>query len=532
MRLILFIFIVACTCGCHQKPVSSNLLPYPQEQIHFGDSIKLSQFLLVKADERFNKLANMFDPTIADLNKSLSLNKDEKHYPINLEFDEQHPHGSEAYTLDINKKGIKIIASSNRGCFYGIQSLKQLIKIKKGECLLPVVKITDYPNFKWRSYMLDEGRYFMGKDFVLGLLDELAALKINKFHWHLTDDAGWRIEIKKYPKLTEIGAFRDSTQINHQGKKWNSNVFDGKPHGGFYTQEDVKEIIAYADDRNIKIIPEIEMPGHSSAAIAAYPWLGLIGKMTKVPVKFGKLEDSYNITDPKVIQFLHDVLDEVCELFPSEVVHIGGDEVLFAAWKKSKAMQAHMKKHGLKTPSDAQIKFTNEISNYLASKGKRMMGWNEILGQNIHGFDNADDYKAETELSKQSVIHFWRGDVKLITEAAQKGYSVVNSTHGHTYLDYGYGGGTSLEGMYHWNPIPEGLEEKYHENIVGVGVQMWTEWAPTHQDVEYKTYPRIAAIAEVAWSGSHDYPLFLKRLQAYSKRWVDRNINFPSEEIK
>ncbi|MEN8251724.1 MAG: family 20 glycosylhydrolase, partial [Bacteroidota bacterium] len=247
--------------------------------------------------------------------------------------------------------------------------------------------------------------------------------------------------------------------------------------------------------------------------------------------KFGKLEDSYNISNPRVITFLHDVLDEVCDLFPSKVIHIGGDEVLFGAWNESKEMQTYMQMHGLKTPADVQIKFTNEISNYLVSKGRRMMGWNEILGQNIHDFENSDDYGAQTELSKQSVIHFWRGEIPLITDAAQKGYEIVNSLHTETYLDYTYEE-SPLRRMYNFSPIPEGLEDKYHKNIIGIGVQMWTEWTPTHQDVEYQTYPRIAAVAEVAWSGSGEYQNFVTRMKSYSQRWIQKGINFPIEEIK
>lgn len=511
-----------------------NLVPYPQKVEYTGPNFRLLKPLKVEPSILLDTEADFLNAHVKKWNKLIETNKTaSKTIKISIEIDSTIHHSDEAYQLTITNSGISIKGQSDKGCFYGIQSLIQLVKIEGGNISLPQVNILDYPNYAWRSYMLDESRYFFGKEFVFKLLAELAALKINKFHWHLTDDAGWRIEIKKYPLLTKLGSVRDSTKIEDKAKgiTFGTTLYDGKPHSGFYTQEEIKAIIAHAKKLKIDIIPEIEMPGHSSAAIAAYPWLGVIGELTKVPTSFGKHKDSYNIADSKVVGFLHDVLDEVCKLFPYEVVHIGGDEVLFGAWNESKDIQNYLKEHQLKTPADAQIKFTNHISNYLENKEKRMMGWNEIMGHNIHGFKNEEDYQVQTSLSKKAVIHFWRGDKELVKKAIKAGHDIVYSRNEDTYLDYPYKS-VSLEKMYKMNPIPKGLDTKYHKNVLGIGVQMWTEWAPTYKDVEYKTFPRVAAFAENTWSGTLNYTEFIDRLKKYSKTWLKKGIHFPADQIK
>lgn len=317
--------------------------------------------------------------------------------------------------------------------------------------------------------MLDESRYFHGEAFVKQMLDQMALMKMNTFHWHLIDDAGWRVEIKKYPLLTEVGAYRKDSEIG----TWKSGKTSGEPHGGFYTQEQIKNIVAYAAERHINIVPEFEMPGHSSAAIAAYTWLGTAGKDIDVPVKFGRLYDNYDVTKPEVITFIKDVLIELFDLFPSEVIHIGGDEVGYEVWEKSKSVQKYMKENNIKTPADLQIDFTNKISKFIEDNGRRMMGWNEILGKNIHKDfgEKKNDKEAETELAKNAIVHFWKGDIALLTDAAKKGYGIVNSLHSSTYLDYNYNN-ISLEKAYGFNPIPEGLDAQYHKNIYGLGCQM------------------------------------------------------------
>jgi hexosaminidase len=535
IKRLFFIGLSVSVASFSNKVLSNeilHILPYPQEIKYHGEWFTLHSELDIRADEKLENEKTFLVPYVQSWNTVIETQR-EGEIVIHVYLDDTIHESEEAYRLIIRDSEIKIIGTTERGCFYGIQTLIQLVDTDAGKVRLPQLEILDYPNYCWRSYMLDEARYFFGKEFVFKLLDELAALKVNKFHWHLTDDAGWRIEIKKYPLLVEKGSLRDSSKIEDKvnGIRFGTQLYDGIPHGGFYTQKEIKEIIRYAQTLKIDIIPEIEMPGHSSAAIVAYPWLGVKGELERVPTKFGKHQDSYNIADPKVIGFLHDVLDEVCELFPYEVIHIGGDEVLFGAWNESKEIQDYLKEHNLKSAADAQIKFTNDISKYLESKGKRMMGWNEIMGYNVHDFNGVEDYQIQTSLSKNAIIHFWQGSKEMVTLAAQNGHDVVYSGAGDTYLDYYYKN-VSLNKVYHMQPIPNGLDGKYIENILGVGVQMWTEWAPTYKDVEYKTFPRVAAFAESTWSGKYDYKGFLVRLKKYSKRWIKKGLQFPMEQIK
>jgi len=431
--------------------------------------------------------------------------------------------GDEGYILTTSRKNISIESATTAGIFYGIQSLRQLLPpdfeynpdIKKS-ATINEIKITDRPEFPWRAFMLDESRYFKGMETVKKLLDQMALLKMNIFHWHLTDDQGWRIEIKKYPKLTEVGAYRKNSQIGGWGSKERSN----KPHGGFYTQNQIKEIVNYATKLHIKIIPEIEMPGHSIVAIAAYPWLGTTGNKTEVPVVFGKMSDCLNVANPKVIDFIENVLSEVIELFPAKIIHIGGDEVKFDAWKNSKMVQDYMKKESLSSPADLQIFFTNRISNFIASKDYRMMGWNDILGGNVHEWQKAADVKVEQSLAKSTIIHFWKGNIDLASQAVSNGFDIINSHHIYTYLDYDYKS-ISLKKAYSFSPIPEGLDEKYHSNVLGLGCQMWGEWIPEISDMEKQVFPRIAAYAEVGWTtpSQKNFEDFKLSLEDMKKRW-------------
>lgn len=336
----------------------------------------------------------------------------------------------EAYRLAISPEEIQILAKNDTGWYYGVQSLIQLFPQltdsteRISSFLLPTVTINDAPRFPWRAFMLDEGRFFKGMEQVKMLLDEMAHLKMNVFHWHLVDDQGWRIEIKKYPLLTEIGSKRKSSQIGPL--KWDSPIQSAEPHEGFYTQEQIREIIKYAEERYITVVPEIEMPGHSGAAIAAYPWLGTAKKEIEVPIRFGVSEDVYDVSDPKVIEFLTDVLDEVIDLFPSKVIHIGGDEVKYTHWNSSETVQNYMHENGLNSSAELQVFFTNHISQYLQSKGRRMMGWNEILGQNIHEYQDEAETESSQELAKSTIVHFWRGDLERATRAAESGFEIVN----------------------------------------------------------------------------------------------------------
>lgn len=432
----------------------------------------------------------------------------------------QHDLGIEGYRLQVDDKGVLIEAPSSTGIFYGVQTLRQLVKKETGIARVGFVMISDVPRFSWRSYMLDEGRAYKGKAVVKKLLDEMAALKMNVFHWHLTEDQGWRLAIEKYPNLTKIGGRRDSTQIGG----WNSTKYDGKPLEGHYTRADIKEIVAYAKERHINIMPEIEMPGHASAAIASYPWLGVTKLPIKVPTSFGVKYDIFDVTDPKVIEFLHDVLKEVIDMFPSAVIHIGGDEVKYDHWNKSPEVQAYMKEHALTSPADLQLLFTNDISNFLEKNNKRMMGWNDIMGAKLHDY-NQDAPPVTGKLSKSAIIQFWKGNVDMMKDAARNGYDIVNSYHEATYLDYS---DISLEKAYSFDPVPEGLDKQYHAKILGLGCQMWGEWISDLNNMYKQTFPRIAAYAEVGWTKveNKDYERFQQSLPYFYNRWNKNGINF------
>lgn len=274
------------------------------------------------------------------------------------------------------------------------------------------------------------------------------------------------------------------------------------------------------------------MPGHSTAAIASYSWLGTSKKEIEVPIKFGVGKDVYDVTNPRVYQFLTDVLDEVIALFPSKVIHIGGDEVKYNHWKASTSVLKYMNEKKLKTPADLQVYFTNSISKYLQSKGRRMMGWNEIMGHNLHHYQDKKDTETSQKLAKETIIHFWKGDVNLATTAASNGYEIVNSLHSYTYLDYKYKN-FPLSKAYSFNPIPKDLDKKYHNKIIGLGCQMWGEWIPTNGNMHYQTFPRIAAYAEIGWTNidRKDFKYFKYSLKNLQKRWTHKEIYFASDEF-
>ena len=436
-----FLILVLIFYGCAEKnrTFSSSevsIIPRPNELVLGEESFAFKDGLSVSVENQEQESGGEFLVKLLKNTANINLvikDSDEKASIIFTKLNGLQP---EAYELNITPKQIIVKANSPSGYFYGVQSIQQLMvedySTSKPKWLIPTASIKDAPKFGWRAFMLDEARYFQGEEFVKKILDQMALLKMNVFHWHLTDDAGWRMEIKKYPKLTEIGSYRIDSEI----VTWESGKVQGKPHSGFYTQEQIKSIVAYAAARHITVVPEFEMPGHASAAIAAYTWLGTAGKDIDVPVTFGRHYDNYDVTKPEVFQFVKDVLTEMFELFPSKVIHIGGDEVGYKVWEESNHVQKHMKDNDLNTPADLQIAFTNDISKFIEKNGRRMMGWNEIMGINIHqGFEEKkDDKEAETELAKNVVVHFWKGNLELATEAAKKGYGIVNSLHSATIL--------------------------------------------------------------------------------------------------
>ncbi len=430
--------------------------------------------------------------------------------------------GEEAYAMELTPQGVlRIAASSPKGIFYAAQSMAQMLPVEFFDAKADKKAITwkladksfsmvDYPRFSWRALMIDEARHFFGEAAIKQIIDQMAQLKMNVLHWHLTDDAGWRIEIKKYPKLTSIGSKRKNTEIG----TWNSGKFDGKSHEGYYTQEQIRDIVEYAARRNITIVPEIEMPGHGSAASIAYPHLSL-KPLKEVPATF-VTNTAYDPTSDATYKFLSDVLDEVIALFPSQIIHIGGDEVRFnQQWQGVPQIEAFMKEKGLKSMVDVQMYFTNRMSDIIAKKGRRMMGWNEILG---HDVNNDGGGSSTGKLDTNAVIHFWKGGADIAKSAIRNGHKVVNSTHSSTYIDYSYGT-ISLGKAYEFEPIFAGLEPEYQENVLGLGCQMWTEWVSTLERLHYQAFPRTCAFAEVGWTQKDDknFRDFKDRLKNYSK---------------
>ncbi len=531
-KLSKFIFVVLLcsqiiSC-CDSTPIDDIIIPRPASvvagcgNLKIGNEISVqsvgadgvSEYLVGVMAERFNIIASQ------GASKSILLSVD-----VDCDIVEQ------GYSLVINRGGVEVVGSTSEGVFYGVQSLLQLMEAgrSEGDIRVRSQTINDAPRFGWRSYMLDESRHFFGQDEVYRLLDNMAELKLNVFHWHLTDDAGWRIESKKYPLLTEVGSKRKDTQVGG----WHSDSTSGVTHEGFYTQDQIRDIVAYAKVRNIKVIPEIEMPGHASASMAAYPWLGTKNKKIEVPVKFGKHYHTYNVIDPRVQQFLKDIIVETIELFDTDVIHIGGDEVRFNHWEEDKKMVAYKKKMGFASFMDVQIEFSNNMSRFIEEQGCSMMGWNEILGKNLHSDDNISFDDASTKIAPNVVVQFWKGDINELANAAKQGYKLVNSYHEATYLDYSYEK-IPLKVAYDFDPIPEGLDAEYHDNIIGFGCQMWTEWAPTATHIQKQTFPRIAAYSEVGWSAKEEknYENFLSRLAPMVERWRAAGVEvYPYDEV-
>lgn len=426
----------------------------------------------------------------------------------------------EGYGLYIAPQGIRI-AGSKTGQFYALQSLMQLLPVEfKGEAKLPAVDISDEPRFGYRGSMLDTTRHFMPVEFLKKYLDLLAQYKLNRFHWHLTDDQGWRIEIKKYPKLTEIGSKRKESV---KDRNLNPYVGDGIPVEGFYTQEQIRDIVAYAKERKITVIPEIELPGHASAALAAYPELGCkTDYQYKVQTTWGIFKEVYCPTD-KTFQFLEDVLTETIALFPdSPYIHIGGDEVLKDHWKESAFVQELKRKENLKDEHEVQSYFVRRIEKFVNSKGKKIIGWDEIL---------------EGGIAPNATIMSWRGEKGGI-ESAKAKHDVIMTPNTFLYFDYGQGDPAyeplnignyvPLEKVYSYDPHSKELTEDEKKYILGAQANLWTEYIKTPDKAEYMLFPRLIALSEVNWSPveSKNYNDFTRRLQAHYQILDKQNVNY------
>jgi hexosaminidase len=436
--------------------------------------------------------------------------------------------GTEGYRIKTTAQSMVLEANQPIGFFYALQTVFQLlpsnIYAQKGQnqasWRIPAVQIEDMPRYAYRGMHLDVSRHFFPLTFVKKYIDLLAVHKMNTFHWHLTDDQGWRIEIKKYPKLTEIGSKRKETLLGSYADR--PEKYDGKEYAGFYTQAEIREIVAYAKARYITVIPEIEMPGHALAALSAYPELSCDASKTyQAATKWGVFEDVFCPTE-QTFAFLQDVLTEVIDLFPSKYIHIGGDECPKAAWKKSAFCQDLMKKEGLKDEHELQSYFVKRIEKYINSKGRKLLGWDEIL---------------EGGLAPDATVMSWRGTEGGIA-AAKEGHDVVMTPGTHCYFDHyqadptseplAIGGFTTLEKVYGFEPTPAELTPEQAKHILGAQANVWTEYMQTTDYVEYMAYPRACALAEVLWSSKENksYDDFLGRLQTHFQRLKALNVNY------
>jgi len=439
--------------------------------------------------------------------------------------------GAEGYELVASKDAVVIRAPAPAGLFYGAQTLLQLLPpeifsnavVKHFDWQIPCVKITDQPRFGWRGLMLDVSRHFFTKTEVKQLLEVMALRKLNTFHWHLVDDNGWRLEIKKYPKLTSVGAWRGGVGF---GLATNSTTAYGKDgrYGGFYTQKDIREVVAYAQKLHITIVPEIEMPGHSLAALSAYPQFGSGDGPFVVPLKGGVNLGIYSPAKEETFQFLDDVLAEVAGLFPSKYIHIGGDEVPKGPWKNDVACQALMKREGLKNEEELQSWFIRRIEKIVNAKGKTILGWSEIL---------------QGGLAQNAAVMDWIGGGR---EAASQGHDVVMTPTKFCYLDYyqstnraaeprAIGGFLPLEKVYALDPVPAGLAPEFQKHILGAQGNIWTEYISNLRQVEYMAFPRLSALAEVTWSPPElrNFEDFKLRLKTDEQRLDQLGVNYRRE---
>ncbi len=512
-HLVLTFFLCLSIIPAVQPNNSLPIVPKPAKESTSGEQVSLQKKWDIFIPSQLSVSREYLSSIFKEFDIEIVYTTDKKNALIIVNEDKKLAKNPEAYQLQIGGKGkITIFASSENGVLYAFQSLSQIVRADDNTVALPVCTITDEPAFPWRAFMLDESRHFHGMETVKRMLDEMARLKMNTFHWHLVDDPGWRIEIKKYPALTKTGSLRNFSHRDLTPEKWNE-TYPGKKT--FYTQDEIREVVKFAADRGIKIMPEIEVPGHASAAIASYSWLGASSN------KEGKgiWGDLYNVTDPKVEAFLHDVLDEVIELFPSKLLHIGGDEADYSHWRNNSQIVQFMEDNHIPTFSDLQVWSINRFSKYLASKGVKMMGWNEITGDNIRNEAHIEEGQSE-KLAEGTIVHFWDGDISLVNKAIEKDYNVVNSNRHFTYLDYPYEV-ISLEKAYSFNPIPDGLEKSREPKILGTGCQMWGEYTPNTTRLYYQIFPRIAAYAECGWTkaADKDYLDFSQRVKNTERRW-------------
>ena len=529
---ILALILMGCvlfSCNPQQKQNKLSIVPKPVDMELKSGGFKVKPGTpLVYHDLILEEIGGIASKLWADylgfeLEPTLTDGSPEKRgiaFFLNAETNEEL--GDEGYLLEIGKGGIKITANKPAGVLYGVQTLYQLLSTHP-EGNLPGLKIIDYPRFSYRGMHLDVARHFHPIEFVYKVVDQLAMHKLNVFHWHLTDDQGWRLEIKKYPKLTEVGAWRVDMSHLH----WNARpvIFDpeNSTYGGYYTQEEVKKLVAYAAERNVTVIPEIEMPAHAMAALAAYPEFSCSGE--NLGVASGGVWPITHIFcagNDATFEFLENILLEVMEMFPSTYIHIGGDEADKASWKVCPQCQARIREEGLANEGELQSYFIHSIEEFLNAHGRRIIGWDEIL---------------EGGLAPNATVMSWRGEAGGI-EAAKMGHDVVMTPGSPLYFDHyqgdpdieptAFGGNNTLKKVYSYEPIPKELTEEEGKHILGAQANHWGEFMPVTSHVEYMAFPRLAALAEVVWSPKEhrDWGDFSRRMQEQYARYEKQGVNF------
>ena len=532
---ILYLFIVFTSCGQDKISADYHIVPLPQQIDYTGKApFELDKNTVItypKGNEALKRTANFLAGYIKDFT-GLHLAVSHKASGNAIRIRSQGTHSNkEAYVLQVTPQEILIDGASDVGAFYGAQTLRKSISARSDNktVIFPSVHITDYPRFEYRGAMLDVGRHLFPVDFVKKYIDLLALHNINYFHWHLTDDQGWRIEIKKYPRLTEIGSIRKETLIGHLIRD-TPHQFDGKPYGGYYTQQEVKEIVRYAQDRFITIIPEIDLPGHMLAALTAYPELGCTGGPYEVGTKWGVFEDILCAGNEQTYDFLQGVFDEITALFPSKYIHIGGDEAPKSRWKACPKCQAKIKELGLVSDSEhsaetkLQAYVVSRVEKMLKNKGREIIGWDEVLEGGL--------------ISPEVIVMSWRGTEGGIA-AAQKGHKAIMVPHYNLYLDYNQGEDVSKEPLsigeylpvrkvYDYEPIPSELTAEEAKYIIGPQGNLWTEYIETPSHAEYMLLPRLAALSEIQWTEpqNKDYTSFLARMGNMIDIYKKKNYNY------
>jgi len=535
-KLVPFVFLLtllSCSKPAVVKEVS--LIPQPQNLIVGEGAFSLNKKTVIVAQGEAIPVAEFLQSFLKKgTGMDLSIVSEGKKNAIILTLAQpvsNSDDSKEAYFLNSTTKNVEISSTAPAGLFYGVQTLRQLFPaeiespVVKPEIdwSIPVVEISDKPRFAWRGVMLDCVRHFFPVSHIKNVLDQLAARKMNHFHWHLVDDQGWRVEIKKYPELTAVSAWRVDRENLHWNERPDQTPEEKATYGGFYTQDEIREIVAYAAKLNIEVVPEIEMPAHVSCVFAAYPELSCSGKkVTVAPGGVWPVTNIYCAGNEQTFSFLEDVLTEVSELFPSQYMHVGGDEATKINWEKCPKCQARIKKEGLKDENELQSYFITRMEKFINSKGKKLIGWDEIL---------------EGGLAPEATVMSWRGFEGGI-EAAKSGHDVIMSPTSFCYFDYYQGPQESeplaignylpVSKVYEFEPVPETLTAEESKHILGGQANLWTEYVPTPEHSMYMFFPRLEAMAEVLWTmpANKNYEDFQKRLGRQFERYENSGVNY------